>query len=226
MADYFPFIGPHGINARELPWQLFVVIGLAIVISTTIHEWGHAYMADRLGDGEPRRLGRLSLSPFRHFDLLGGLVTVATTLLGFPVGWGKAVRTDPDTYTVGRRRGIALVASAGPLANLLLAVALAPVARGFISGGIGSEAALYVFLLTALIILVCLSMFFCNFLPVYPLDGAHLLASALPPDLGDVYASFMARYGSYIFVGLMLSEIPGRVVGPLIIAAFRFLVGI
>ena len=104
-------------------------------------------MADRLGDPTPREQKRVTLNPMAHLDPLGLLLMVATSLIGFPIGWGgKPVRTNPENFSCGAKKGMGLVALAGPGMNLLLAVALAPVARWIIAGGLGgSEFALNVF---------------------------------------------------------------------------------
>ena len=86
--------------------------------------------ADRLGDPTPRREGRVTLNPLRHLDPMG---TVLLALVGF--GWGRPVIVNPSNFTVGPRTGMALVAVAGPLSNVVLALALAPVARTFTGGG-------------------------------------------------------------------------------------------
>ena len=113
------------ISADQVRVALFYVI--AFVVSVSVHEFGHAFVADRLGDRIPRLQGRLTLSPLAHIDPIG---TLAVPLLGALVAglplfaWGKPVQTNPANYTrrFSTRTGSMLVAAAGPFMNLVLAV--------------------------------------------------------------------------------------------------------
>jgi Zn-dependent protease len=187
-------------------------------------------MADRLGDPTPRSEGRVRLSPLAHMDPLGTLLLIVTLLIGFPIGWGKPVRTNPENYKCGQRKGIALVAAAGPLMNLATAFLLAPIARfliGIVQGNaldIGSLAP-WLLLFVALNMLISLSLFCFNLVPVHPLDGSHIMASALPEELSKPYRAFMQRFGSYILIGLLWSGTLGKLIAPIVIAIFLFLIG-
>src|SRR5678815_3061922 len=114
---------PVDISADQVRAALFYV--LAFVVSVSVHEFGHAFVADRLGDRNPRLQGRLTLSPLAHIEPIG---TLAVPLLGVLVGlplfaWGKPVQTNPANYTrrFSMRTGSMLVAAAGPFMNLVLA---------------------------------------------------------------------------------------------------------
>ncbi|MBC7804619.1 MAG: site-2 protease family protein [Akkermansiaceae bacterium] len=215
--------------------QMFLLFLLAIatLIALSIHEFGHAWMADKLGDPGPRKDGRVTLAPWAHLDPLGTLLIVASTLIGFPVGWGKPVKTDPETYTVDRKLGVALVAGAGPLMNLLAAFVLAAPAR-FLLGVLQNGAyppswepfLAITFLINVMVMLVSLSLFAFNLLPLYPLDGSHVLANLLPNDIAVVYVRIMKRYGTYLFLGLLVSGVLNDIVGPVVIGLFRFLLGV
>src|SRR6185369_16645518 len=101
---------------------------IAFVLSVAVHEFGHAWMANRLGDRIPASQGRLTLSPLAHIDLVGTILMPLIGALmpgGFPlIAWGKPVQTNPASYTsrLSRRTGHLLVSLAGPMMNLLLAV--------------------------------------------------------------------------------------------------------
>jgi Zn-dependent protease len=207
-----------------LDWRFYLLLMGALIVGITVHEFGHAWMADRLGDPQPREQNRVSLSPFAHLDPLGTLLMAATALVGFPIGWGKPVRTDPDYYTCGRRLGIALVSAAGPLMNLLTAIVLSPVARWLFAGAGHDHPVLFAFVIITM--LVNLSLFCFNLMPIAPLDGSHITASALPEKESAMYQQFMARYGVFVFLALMFTGVLGKIIGPLVIAIFRFLVGI
>lgn len=210
------------------PW-LYVLLLVALVIGITVHEFGHAWMADRLGDPGPRASGRVTLSPLAHLDPLGTLLLAVTTLVGFPLGWGRPVRTDPDSYHVGRRAGVGLVAAAGPLMNLITALLLSPLARWALEAlrsGRGTEWTGFVFAATVVVMLVNLSLFCFNLVPVHPLDGSHIAASLLPQRASRLYQRFMGRYGVFVLLALLVSGVLGKMIGPLVLTIFRRLVGL
>ena len=112
------------ISADQVRVALFAVI--AFVVSVSVHEFGHAFVADRLGDRIPRLQGRLTLSPLAHIDPIGTLaMPLFGVLSGLPlIAWGKPVQTNPANYTkrFSMTTGHMLVAAAGPFMNLVLAV--------------------------------------------------------------------------------------------------------
>jgi Zn-dependent protease len=220
--------GPVAAAARETPdLLLYALLLLAVVVATTVHEFGHAWMADRLGDPTPRAEGRVTLSPFAHMDAWGFLLLAVTLFIGFPVGWGRPVRTNPENYKIGARKGIPLVAAAGPLMNLLTAVLLAPLARFVLGGGIGrDETAIFVLFALAILMVINLSLFCFNLVPIHPLDGSHILGATLPEPIAAPYRAFMRQYGTYLLLVLMITGVLGQIVGPMIIALFRFLLGV
>ena len=214
---------------------LLLLVAIASVFALSIHEFGHAWMADKLGDPQPRKDKRVSLAPWAHLDLMGFLLMIATALIGFPVGWGKPVKTDPETYTVDRKVGVALVALAGPMMSIVGAVLLSVPARWLLqflneNGGNLEPWALVTlivtFFLAALTILISISQFIYNLIPLYPMDGAHVLASLLPTELSVVYVRIMKRFGMFIFLGLTASKMLSEFVAGIIVAIFRFLIGI
>jgi Zn-dependent protease len=208
-------------------WQLYLLVLFGVIIATTVHEFGHAWMADRLGDPTPRSQGRVRLSPTAHIDPLGFLVLIATSLIGLPLGWGRPVKTNPENYKCGEREGIVLVAAAGPLMNLLTAIALAPIARFAMAGGFGTDdTAVWILLTLIITMLVNLSLFCFNLVPVYPLDGSHILGSLLPEGLAKPYRAFMKQYGPYVLLALILTRTLARYLGPLVITLLFLLLGI
>lgn len=224
--------GPISAAAQQfMPWELYIILLAAILIATTVHEFGHAWMADRLGDPTPRSQKRVTLNPLAHLDPLGSLLMAATTLIGYPIGWGKPVRTNPEAYRTGQRVGVGLVAAAGPLANLLTAVLFTPVIRWMIAelfrrDGDVSERFLWLLLLVAGIMLVNLSLFVFNLTPVAPFDGSHILASLLPPSLSQSYRKFMTLWGPYLMLLLMITDVLPKFIGPVILRLFSLLIGI
>lgn len=172
----------------------FIVKALIFVVALTIHEFAHAYTADKLGDPTPRSYGRLTLNPLAHLDLLG---TLAIIFIGF--GWARPVPFDPYNLRNPRRDSM-LIALAGPVSNLILAVILSIVLR-FIPLSLISTIISY-------LIIGNISLAIFNLIPVYPLDGEKILGGLLSPQLYREYAQIMAQYGTIILV-LMLLPIAG-----------------
>jgi Zn-dependent protease len=170
----------------------FMLVAVAIIEAIALHEYAHALAADLQGDRLPRALGRLTLNPIRHLDPLG---TLLIFLVGF--GWGKPVEFRHQALS-SRRFGAAIVALAGPLMNLLLAV-IAGVLLALI-GGSGLES-VDLFLRIFFSLNVLLAVF--NLIPLPPLDGSRLLTIFLPPHRQNVIF-FLDRYGMLILLALLL----------------------
>ena len=153
--------------------QGMMSILFALVIGITIHEFSHAWAADALGDPTARHLGRLTLNPVAHFDLMGAMMILYSVVSGWGFGWGKPVPVDPRRLRYGPRVGMALTAVAGPLSNLLIAVVAAtPFRLGLqLPGLLGS------LMLTIVLVNVGLALF--NMLPIPPLDGFSVLSGVL-----------------------------------------------
>lgn len=180
-----------GLNPTTL-----LYVGVALVVAATVHEFAHAYVADRLGDPTPRSQGRLTLNPLAHLDLLGSLLIL---LAGF--GWAKPVQINPMNFRDWRRDTI-MVASAGPLANITLLFALGvPYKLGLLDfGGSGLDA----LLLMTIRINAMLAVF--NLLPVPPLDGSKILMGLLPPGQAVSYAR-LQPYGVLILLLLVMTKV-------------------
>jgi Zn-dependent protease len=146
-----------------------LVLVLSIIIAVTFHEFAHAWTADRLGDDTPRLMGRVTLSPAAHLDPLGSLLFLVA---GF--GWGKPVIYNP--MRLSRRTDELLIALAGPISNLILAVVFNALA--YISIRNGSNLINPEFLYTVASINVLLAAF--NMIPIPPLDGSSIIAYFWP----------------------------------------------
>jgi Zn-dependent protease len=173
----------------------------AIVLgSLTVHEAAHAWSADRLGDPTARMLGRLSLNPIVHMDLIGTVILpLIAVFSNFPIiGWAKPVPVNTSRLR-NPRRDFMLVAAAGPASNLLLALAGALAVRAALGGG-GLTSGHP--LVQIVLINVLLAVF--NLVPVPPLDGGNVLAGLLPPSAATVFAR-VRPYGFIVLYGLMLS---------------------
>ncbi len=172
------------------PIEFFVAL-IGLVISLTFHEFAHARVADRLGDPTPRLQGRVTLDPRAHLDPLG---TLALVLVRF--GWGKPVEIDPFNFK-NPVRDSALVALAGPAANLILAgllriaIQIVPLPQ-----------AVMMAVIEVILINIVLAIF--NLVPVYPLDGSKIVVPLLPRRLGIEYEQFMRQYGMFLLLALLI----------------------
>jgi Zn-dependent protease len=191
---------------------LFTLIIIALIISLTFHEFGHAFTAKRFGDDTAERMGRLTLNPVAHIDPLG-LMMVA--LVGF--GYAKPVPTNPRNYNSVWAQ--LMVAAAGPFANLLIAVVAWNLYRYGAQAGwegfLTSEADRFFSILVGINLLL---MVF-NLIPLGPLDGHYILPYFLPRPLALRYTVLNDRYGGWFFMGLILLSILGV---PIFNAVFRF----
>ncbi len=167
---------------------LALVVGfIALIIAITVHEFSHAFVADRLGDPTPRLMGRLTLNPISHLDPIG---TIMILLVSF--GWGKPVQFDPFNLK-NPRRDAALISIAGPISNILLAILLSIIIR-FIPPFIGQ------FFLPVIYLNVILAVF--NLIPIHPLDGFKIVGGLLSDEQAREWYS-LERYG-FIFLLLLL----------------------
>jgi len=174
----------------------------AVLVAATFHEFAHAFVADRLGDPTPRALGRLSLNPLVHLDLLGTLFFVV-----FGFGWARPVPVNPRHFA-DPRRGMLQVALAGPLANVTLAFVVGALLKvPDLPGG-----PLTLEVLSALIwINVILALF--NLIPIPPLDGSRILESLLVGRQALTY-SRLQPYGTLLLLGLLYTGVVGRIMLP------------
>lgn len=178
---------------------------ICLVLSIAVHEYCHAFMADRLGDATPGREGRLTLNPIAHADPIGTLLMpIVAAFTHMPLlGWGRPVETVPANYTrkVTMRGGMALVAVAGPFGNLVLVLVSLGIAAVLARTMGAVDPAAAVFLQTMIGLNVLLMVF--NLLPLHPLDGGKILAAFLPARL-EYVDEFLLRYGPWILIGLIV----------------------
>jgi len=197
---------------------LFFIWAAALLVAITIHEFAHAFAADRLGDPTPRIQGRLTLNPLAHLDPVGTLM-----LLLVRIGWGKPVQFDP--YNLANpKRDTAIISFAGPLSNLLLASLLAIVLR-FVTNPFSPAYSLANIIPPFIFLNVVLAIF--NLVPIHPLDGGKILVGLLPREDAHRVDLFLRRYGIFILL-LMIFPIFGPVspVSMLISPIINFILGI
>lgn len=178
------------------PLQLLYILP-AILIGMTVHEWAHAFAAYKLGDPTAKNLGRMTLNPIAHFDLFG---FICLLLVGF--GWAKPVPINSRNFKHFKRDDI-IVSLAGITMNLLVAFLFSFVyVLGFTKWGLGTNEAFTSIFGSILSINLALAMF--NLIPIYPLDGSHVLESLLIRKYPRFFM-FMRQYGQIVLIILLIS---------------------
>ena len=182
-----------------------------MLASLTVHEWAHAWTADRLGDPTARLLGRVSFNPIVHIDPIGTVVLplLAAYTTGFVFGWAKPVPV--NISRLGQpKRDFMIVAAAGPASNLVMAAGAALVFRAL--GGIeamGEPAIRVLYFFVSINVL--LAVF--NMLPVPPLDGGNVLAGLLPDSFAPLING-LRQFGFLILLALIVSGVLELIVRP------------
>lgn len=167
---------------------------IAILYALTIHEFFHAWTANKLGDPTAKMQGRLTLNPLAHLDPIG---TICFIIAHF--GWGKPVPVNP-AYFKHPRRDDMLVSAAGPISNIVSALFFGVIFQilykftGVTSG---------LFEVLRQLIMINLILAFFNFIPLYPLDGSHILKGFLPRQMLPGYEN-VCHYGPFILLGVIL----------------------
>jgi Zn-dependent protease len=176
-----------------------VLIVPAVLVALTVHELSHAFAALKLGDDTPKVLGRLTINPLKHIDPLGFILLVVA---GF--GWARPVVIDRAKLKKPVRDDI-LIALAGPLSNLVLAVFLVFLLRAVLAVAPPAAAAggAVSFLFVLISINLALGLF--NLIPVPPLDGSHAITSPLSLK-SEAGAALFFRYGAYALIGVIVLE--------------------
>ncbi len=186
------------------------ILSIAVLIlSVVVHEVAHAWQARREGDHTAERLGRITLNPLPHIDLLGSVLVPMLLYFshtGFLFGWAKPVPVDPRNYR-DPKWGDVRVSLAGITANLILAV-LATVLAAVVAwtgGATGSHGVVIeeVFRLARWGVIINLVLAFFNLIPIPPLDGSHVLFHLLPRSAALRYRS-LGKYGFAVLILLMV----------------------
>jgi Zn-dependent protease len=189
----------------DLPRSL-ILIAIILLVVLPIHEFAHALSANLLGDPTAKYRGRLTLDPRAHFDPVGGLFIIITILIGFGIGWAKPTPVNPANLRGGRSAD-ALVAAAGPLSNLILAVAAAIPLRYLAATGL--EVPDLVFETLAFLIFINIALMLFNFLPIPPLDGSHVMFALMDPQTAWRWRATLQQYGIFILLLVIIPLGPG-----------------
>jgi Zn-dependent protease len=177
-----------------------ITLGIILLVAFPIHELAHAVTAVQLGDETPRRMGRLTLNPLAHLDLLGSILLIFARF-----GWAKPVQVNPYNLRGDPHVSMAIVAGAGPVSNLLMAIVAAiPFRLGLVSlsdprsiGALPSPAG---FLITFITINLLLMLF--NLIPIAPLDGSKILRGFAPRSWDGVFMQ-LEQWGPFLLMALI-----------------------
>ncbi|MBX3095850.1 MAG: site-2 protease family protein [Fimbriimonadaceae bacterium] len=209
-------------------FSFFIGIAVAIFFGIGLHEYAHAKLADMAGDPTPGIYGRVTLKLWTHFEMLGTIMIILSSLSGFGIGWGKPVPMDPRKMRNPKWDHFVAVIG-GPLTNFMLAIVSALVLRGLNAGQILTVGASQ-FLTTFMI--VNLSLFLFNLLPIGPLDGMWIIGTFMPEKMRFQWTRFNLQIGSFLFIGIVLLgqlnpdySVIRRVLWPLLESLVQFLLG-
>ena len=206
-----------------------------LLVGLPVHEFSHALAAFRLGDSTAKLFGRLTLNPIAHFDPVGGTLLALTFIgsaatgnaLGF--GWAKPTPVNPFNLE-GGRRGEALVAAAGPISNLVLAIAGALPLRYLLSNPeLAVQLPVMVLQVLDLFVRINLLLMVFNLIPIPPLDGSKVLFAFLDRRTEYQIRPFLEQYGFFILLAILIfppgNSIGSQIIGPIIDAFYNLLVG-
>lgn len=188
----------------------------AVLLAITVHEFGHAFAAYKLGDDTPVRQGRLSLNPLDHIDPLG-----IAMLLFAHIGWGKPVQVDPRNYNrnISVEKADAIVSFAGPLMNFITAIIFALIycaiykfaGHSFLVSNIG-----YIIIsIVASIVTMNIGLGVFNMIPLPPLDGAKIFLPILPRNTKYWFVQHEQMF-YFIFLAIWITGIAGNIISPVI----------
>ena len=193
-----------------------VILGtVPVVFAITVHEVAHGWVASQLGDQTARLLGRLTLNPLKHVDVIGTVILplLLLSIGGFMFGWAKPVPVDWRNLR-RPRRDMALVAAAGPGANLVMLLLWGLFGRYLVmQQGAWGDAVTPWFYMVGVGITINIALIVLNLLPLPPLDGSRIVAALLPPRQAAQY-NRLERWGILILLVLLATGILNRIMLP------------
>jgi len=199
--------------------EKIILWAIPVVFAITVHEVAHGWVANYLGDPTAKSLGRLTLNPIKHIDPIGTVVLplILVYLGGFIFGWAKPV---PVTWQNLRspRRDMAIVAAAGPVANLIMMILWAVLAKVLLTIDQTPGPLLqFVLVMCSIGIIINIILMVLNLLPLLPLDGGRVVTSLLPPRLAVLY-SRLEPFGLIVILVLLVTGVLANILMPVVSA--------
>lgn len=205
--------------------QKIAIWAIPVIFAITIHEAAHGWIANKLGDKTALILGRITLNPIKHIDLMGTIIVpvICLSVSNFIFGWAKPV---PVNYRNLHqpRRDMALVALGGPISNFIMALFWGAIIKvGFILIANNTVENNFLVLMGQAGVLINLVLGILNLLPIPPLDGSRVVSSVLPAKISFMYNK-IENLGFLLLIVLMFSGILGKILGPFINFGFQIII--
>lgn len=201
---------------------VIILMIIPIILAVTMHEAAHGYIAKLCGDYTAQQMGRVSLNPIRHIDIIGTIIVpiVIFATTGLIFGWAKPVPLNYNNLKHPRKDTI-LVAAAGPFANLVMAICFA-VAHYINAQFSMGDTTKIIDLLTSYGVLLNIAFMAFNLIPVLPLDGGRILQNLLPLSLARTYSK-LEFFGLYLVMILAFTGVFSMIINPVIKTVSSFL---
>jgi len=199
--------------------QRAIIWGPVILLSLTVHEFFHAWSAHKFGDDTALRMGRMTLNPLAHLELFGTIVMVMSQ---FTFGWAKPVPVNLTNVRNPRQADI-WVSAAGPLSNIGMAIIAGLIYQMVGSSALEGQQPLTQILTAGVYINITLAVF--NMIPIFPLDGSHILRNLLPPQ-GRLAMDRFDRFAPIVLILLIVTRVTWVVLGPIVYFLAKLFMGL